>query len=106
MGSTKVDLVQDLENELALSVLLSEEEKAKIPAIIEKAKKGYYHDFESEIATPKTQLHIDLLEAGLPELDRRMQSGMYDDEPPSPEEEKRLMDLLGKEVKNGHSTNN
>lgn len=83
MGSTTEDLIEDLEKELKYSVLITEEQKAKIPAIIQKAKEGYYHDFQTPIATPKIQLHQDLLDAGLENLDKKMQNGDYDDESPS-----------------------
>lgn len=84
MGNTKVELVQDLEN---TTPTLERDE------IIQKARAGYYHDFESPYATPKMQLHMDLLAAGLKDIDQQMQNGDYDDESPSPEEEKRLKDL-------------
>jgi len=86
-GNTKIDLVKDLENT---------KPSIERDEIIQKAKIGYYHDFESELALPKTQLHLDLVKAGLFDIDKKMQNGDYDNESPSPEENKRLMDLLKK----------
>lgn len=73
MGNTKTDLVRDLENSV-----ISNEMLPKLNAIIKKAKEGFYHDFDTPIATPKMQLHFDLLDAGLTQIDHKMQNGDYD----------------------------
>jgi len=95
MGNTKVDLVRDLKVKM-VEEYYSEEKVEAIDKMISRAQRGYYHDFETELAAPKMQLHKDLLSLGLDELDKKMQQGAYDDESPSPEEAKRLMDLLKK----------
>ena len=94
MGSTKIELVQDLEN-----TAIGNEQHSKVRAIIEKAESGYYHDFDTPIATPKIQLHTDLLDAGLVEIDKKMQDGDYDDELPTPEQEKRMLTDLASDVR-------
>lgn len=93
MGSTKVELVDDLLKESNRHNLTGEQRRG-LTAIIKRAKKGYYHDFESELAMPKSQLNIDLLEIGFTGIAKKMQNGEYDDETPSPEEEERLKKLL------------
>jgi len=96
MGSTKIELVNDLEKSI-----ISNEMYPKVKKIIENARHGYYHDFDTPIATPKTQLHLDLLDAGLTEIDKKMQNGDYDDESPTPEQEKEMFKSLSltKELK-------
>ncbi len=94
MGSTKKELVQDLEN-----TEIGNEQHSKVRAIIEKAESGYYHDFDTPIATPKMQLHTDLLDAGLVEIDKKMQNGDYDDESPTPEQEKKMLADLASDVR-------
>lgn len=92
MGSTKVELVKDLED----AIKAGKQPAWKIGNIMANAQKGMYHDFDSELATPKMQLHADLLEVGLVEIDQKMQNGDYDDEEPTPEQEREMMqDLLG-----------
>lgn len=92
MGNTKVDLVRDLE-EVAQEIM-DETTLNKIMRIVRNAERGMYHDFDSELATPKMQLHVDLLAAGLTEIDKKMQNGDYDDESPTSEQEKELMESL------------
>jgi len=92
MGNTKIDLVKDLE-----SAVIGEEQLLKVKTIIKNAKDGYYHDFDTLIATPKIQLHFDLLDAGLVEIDKKMQNGDYDDEYPTQEQEKEMFNDLVKE---------
>lgn len=94
MGNTKTDLVRDLENSV-----ISNEMHPKVRAIIEKAKDGFYHDFDTLIATPKMQLHLDLLDAGLNQIDQKMQNGDYDDEEPTPAQEKEMIDSLVSSIK-------
>ena len=89
MGSTKIELVDDLNKSI-----ISNEMFPKVKEIIEKARRGYYHDFDTPIATPKIQLHLDLLDAGLTEIDKKMQNGDYDDESPTPEQEKDMVKSL------------
>jgi hypothetical protein len=95
MGNTKKDLPEDIVATLYLGKSdYSEYQIKKANEIVERAKEGYYHDFDSELETPKIQLHKDLLDAGLVDIDKKMQNGDYDDESPTPEQEARLMELL------------
>lgn len=93
MGNTKVDLVADLEEVLDTRDM-TQVRYQKTLKIIAKAKKGYYHDFDTPLASPKIQLHIDLLDVNLPDIDQKMQNGDYDDESPTPEQQKELLDLV------------
>lgn len=47
--------------------------------IVERAKKGYYHDFESPIAMPKFQLVQDLRAVGLYDTADEVIKGKYDE---------------------------
>lgn len=96
MGSTKVELVKDLQMALTRHDL-TEIQRKSIKVMIQLAKKGHYHDFDTELATPKMALHKDLLSVGLTDIDQKMQNGDYDDEAPTPEQERELMNnLMGK----------
>lgn len=83
---TKYNLIEDLENarENLIDGEFEEDDVLvkQVDDIIIKAKKGDYHDFESELDTPfpKMELHKDLTNAGLIEIDRKMQNGEYDDD--------------------------
>jgi hypothetical protein len=46
--------------------------------IIERCRNGYYHDFATKADSPKMEMHKDLLEVGLTDVDRRMQDGEFD----------------------------
>lgn len=46
--------------------------------ILEKAEKGYYGDFTSPIAYPKSQLADDLMAAGWEDLAKKARMGYYD----------------------------
>lgn len=80
MGNTKTTLVKDLKNELVKRRDLTDEQVEQIHSIIELAKEGHYHDFQSDIAMPKMQLIEDLREAGLTELVQKVADGVYDEE--------------------------
>lgn len=97
MGNTIVDLPRDLIQPHKESAD-KPARQLKIKTIIEKAKRGVYHDFKSDLATPKMQLHFDLLDADLVEIDQKMQAGDYDDEPPTEEESRELMEALAKDI--------
>lgn len=66
---TKTVLINDL---------LAEKQTPMVEYIISKAKQGYYHDFETPIATPKIQLSEDLSKAGLNHLKAKVIRGDYD----------------------------
>lgn len=92
MGSTKVELVKDLLAKLKQK--LPKEQADAIALMAIRAEKGYYHDFDTDLPVPKMQLHADLLTVGLEDIDQKMQNGDYDDEAPTPEQEKELMASL------------
>lgn len=66
---TKTVLVEDL---------LKKEQCLERDAIIKRAKDGYYHDFETPVATPKVDLHNHLLAAGYEDLAFKVTQGNYD----------------------------
>lgn len=73
MASTKVELVEELRKG---------GQTAMRDQIIVRALQGYYHDFETPIAAPKTQLVEDLRAAGRDDLARWARSGYFDEPPP------------------------
>lgn len=62
-----------------VSDLLKKEPSTYRNSIINKAKQGYYHDFESKIFTPKAQLLSDLTHAGFEDLANKVKCGDYDE---------------------------
>lgn len=50
----------------------------KYRVVIERCKNGHYHDFATKVATPKMDMHTDLLAVGLDDVDARMQDGEFD----------------------------
>lgn len=68
--STKTKLVEDL---------FKKEPGAYRDALIKLAKDGYYHDFETTLATPKITLHDDLMRAGYLDLAQNVIDGDYDE---------------------------
>lgn len=97
MGSTKIDLVKDL-NEKAFKTVDPKKGYA-IKIMAQRAAMGYYHDFESELAYPKIQLHLDLLEFGFTDLDTKLQKGEYDNESPSSEADRKLEAMIHEEIR-------
>ena len=75
MGSTKIELVKDLNDYIKLgypmSVLLAD--MAKL------AERGYFHDFESPLATTKVDLVFQLRSLGLEDLAKKVINGEYDE---------------------------
>lgn len=57
---------------------LESQDSTKYAKIIKRCRNGYYHDFATKIAAPKMEMHVDLLEAGLTDVDNRMQDGEFD----------------------------
>jgi len=96
MGNTKKDLLNDLQPYLKK---FSGSRKERLFELMERAKDGYYHDFDSPLSMPKYQLNQDLLMLGLTVQAKKVREGEYDDEEPTEEQKKELMDLLTKEVK-------
>jgi hypothetical protein len=62
----------------ALANELEIKDPVKYAKIIERCRKGHYHDFATKTATPKMDMHRDLLEVGLTDVDQRMQDGEFD----------------------------
>lgn len=65
------------------STLLVEHLRSKEPStvrdnLISRAQCMIYDDFGSPMATPKIQLHADLIEAGFDDLARNVVDGFYD----------------------------
>jgi hypothetical protein len=62
----------------ALAEELEVKDPAKYAKVIKRCRNGHYHDFASKIASPKMEMHKDLLEVGLTDVDKRMQDGDFD----------------------------
>lgn len=75
--STKKELVQEL-----FKIIKADgghPQAYLIGNIAAQAQKGYYHDFESPLATPKIQLVSDLRGVGLQDLAKRVIDGEFDE---------------------------
>lgn len=57
---------------------LAAKDPAKYSKIVERCRNGHYHDFATKAAFPKMDMHNDLLEVGLTDVDQRMQDGEFD----------------------------
>lgn len=79
-GKMRTDTVGDQahKNLFALAKELEAKDPVKYKKIIERCRNGHYHDFATQVATPKMEMHQDLLEAGLVDVDQRMQDGEFD----------------------------
>jgi len=84
-GDTKTTLVADLEQK---------PESVLRDRLIARARAGYYHDFETELATPKVTLVKDLANMGYEDLAQKVKDGGYDHEPPTEEQKAELVELL------------
>jgi hypothetical protein len=62
----------------ALATELETKDPAKYAKIITRCRNGHYHDFATKASFPKMDMHTDLLEAGLVDIDKRMQNGDFD----------------------------
>lgn len=62
----------------ALADELEAKDPLKYKKIIHRCRTGHYHDFATKVATPKMDMHQDLLEVGLTDVDERMQDGEFD----------------------------
>lgn len=62
----------------ALADELEAKDPLKYKLIIHRCRTGYYHDFATKVAAPKMEMHKDLLELGLTDVDARMQDGEFD----------------------------
>lgn len=62
----------------ALAKELEAKDPVKYKKIIKRCRNGHYHDFATKVAAPKMEMHADLLEAGLDDVDARMQDGEFD----------------------------
>lgn len=66
---TKTLLVEDLKEK---------PQSPQVKEMIKLALQGYYHDYESVLDFPKTQLFRDLKKAGLDDLAEAVKEGRYD----------------------------
>lgn len=62
----------------ALADELEAKDPLKYKKVIHRCRTGHYHDFATKAATPKMDMHVDLLAVGLEDVDRRMQDGEFD----------------------------
>lgn len=62
----------------ALADTLTAKDPKKYAKIIVRCRTGDYHDFASKATFPKMEMHQDLLEVGLIDIDKRMQYGEFD----------------------------
>lgn len=62
----------------ALAAELETKDSIKYAKIIQRCRSGHYHDFATKAAFPKMDMHKDLLEVGLNDVDKRMQDGDFD----------------------------
>ncbi len=62
----------------ALANDLEAKDPKKYAKVIKRCRAGHYHDFAAKVATPKMDMHNDLLEVGLADVDQRMQDGEFD----------------------------
>lgn len=89
MGSTTKELVADLR---------TKPYSLKREYVLQRALKGVYHDYDSELATPKVTAYMDLLEAGFRDLAEKVKDGAYDDEQPTVEQLEEMRQQLGPKV--------
>lgn len=62
----------------ALADELETKDAEKYAKVIVRCQNGHYHDFATKSATPKMDMHNDLLAVGLTDVDQRMQNGDFD----------------------------
>ncbi len=88
-GDTKTTLVEDL---------LAKPQSQWRDQIIEMAKRGAYHDFDSEAEAPKAILVETLQRFGFADLAGKARDGGYDDEKPTTEQIEEMRAQLGPEL--------
>lgn len=81
-GDTKTTLAADLE---------AKPQEYMRDLLIKRARAGHYHDFETQLATPKLTLYKHLLTAGYLDLAQKVRDGGYDHEPPTEEQKDEMM---------------
>lgn len=84
-GDTKTTLVADLE---------AKPQSLLRDRLINKARAGHYHDFDTELATPKVTLYKELLGLGYADLAQKVKDGGYDHESPTEEEKDEMLRRL------------
>lgn len=84
-GDTKTTLVRDLEGK---------PESVLRDRLIARAKAGYFHDFETPLATPKVTLVKELTNLGYDDLAQKVKDGAYDHEPPTEAQKAELVGML------------
>lgn len=86
-GDTKTTLPADLETKPPDYVR---------DQLIKRARAGHYHDFETQLASPKLTLYKHLLQCGYQDLAQKVRDGGYDHESPTEAEKDEMMrGLLG-----------
>jgi hypothetical protein len=85
MGTTKVDLVEDL---------LRKPASAARDGLVQRALTGEFHDFDSPHDLPKVEAARALERAGFLDLVEKVKAGAYDDEPATVEQKRELLGLL------------
>jgi hypothetical protein len=88
--STKTDLVAELSADLDR---FPKRYRECVERVIERAKQGVYHDFESHLPMPKVMLDADLRLLGFDLLAEQVRDGEYD-EPATEEQAKEAMQPL------------
>jgi hypothetical protein len=88
MPSTKVELIAEL---------LQKPQSVQRDRIIERASQGVYHDFETQLATPKVVLICALRDAGFDDLAEKTKQGAYDEHPSAEDIEKLAAGLSTKD---------
>jgi len=86
VGTTKKELVRDL---------WAKPYSLKRAYVMKRAIDGVYHDFDSELETPKMQLVLDLTAAGFGDLADKARNG---DEKPTPAQIEEMRQELGPDV--------
>lgn len=96
--NTRTDLPRQLrEYYLEHQMEFPHVEYLALHGIIAKAECGEYHDFDTELATPKVHLVSDLKAIGLHSFAQMVINGEHDEEPTT-EQKKELTDLVMAEM--------
>jgi len=97
MGSTKVELVALLRERQGRG----KDRSHALARVIERARAGVYHDWDSDLDTPKIQLVNDLSavkRVDLSDIIEKVKEGEFDDEPPTAQQLEELRQSVGAEV--------
>ena len=72
-------MIQPLTTNERLAAALEELDPPVSDKMIRRARRGEYSDFESDSATPKVDLHTELVELGYTDLANRVVAGEFND---------------------------